>query len=107
MAKEKFTRDKPHVNVGTIGHIDHGKTTLTAALVKVQSKKNLAKVISYADIAKGGTVRDATKTVTIAGTSTWRASRMCSRVCGIGPSAAETTRIAPSIWAAPVIMFLM
>ena len=66
MAKEKFVRSKPHVNVGTIGHIDHGKTTLTAALVKVQSKKNLAKVISYADIAKGGTVRDATKTVTIA-----------------------------------------
>ncbi|HVJ94821.1 MAG TPA: GTP-binding protein, partial [Labilithrix sp.] len=66
MAKEKFQRNKPHVNVGTIGHIDHGKTTLTAALVKVQSKKGLAKVISYADIAKGGTVRDATKTVTIA-----------------------------------------
>ena len=66
MAKEKFNRTKPHVNVGTIGHIDHGKTTLTAALVKVQSKKGLAKVISYADIAKGGTVRDATKTVTIA-----------------------------------------
>jgi elongation factor Tu len=66
MAKEKFVRTKPHVNVGTIGHIDHGKTTLTAALVKVQSKKNLAKAISYADIAKGGTVRDATKTVTIA-----------------------------------------
>src|SRR6188768_2838027 len=66
MAKEKFQRTKPHVNVGTIGHIDHGKTTLTAALVKVQSKKGLAKAISYADIAKGGTVRDATKTVTIA-----------------------------------------
>ena len=66
MGKEKFNRNKPHVNVGTIGHIDHGKTTLTAALVKVQSKKGLAKVISYADIAKGGTVRDATKTVTIA-----------------------------------------
>src|SRR3979409_2367620 len=66
MAKEKFNRSKPHVNVGTIGHIDHGKTTLTAALVKVQSKKNLAKATSYADIAKGGTVRDATKTVTIA-----------------------------------------
>ncbi len=66
MAKEKFNRTKPHVNVGTIGHIDHGKTTLTAALVKVQSKKNLAKAISYADIAKGGTVRDETKTVTIA-----------------------------------------
>jgi len=66
MAKEKFNRTKPHVNVGTIGHIDHGKTTLTAAIVKVQSRKNLAKVISYADIAKGGTVRDDTKTVTIA-----------------------------------------
>ena len=66
MAKEKFNRTKPHVNVGTIGHIDHGKTTLTAALVKVQSKKKLAKAISYADIAKGGTVRDETKTVTIA-----------------------------------------
>ncbi|WP_437486061.1 elongation factor Tu [Sorangium sp. So ce1014] len=66
MAKEKFSRTKPHVNVGTIGHIDHGKTTLTAALVKVQSKRNLAKAISYADIAKGGTVRDDTKTVTIA-----------------------------------------
>jgi elongation factor Tu len=66
MAKEKFQRTKPHVNVGTIGHIDHGKTTLTAAIVKVQAKKNLAKVISYKDIAKGGTVRDETKTVTIA-----------------------------------------
>jgi elongation factor Tu len=66
MAKEKFVRNKPHVNVGTIGHIDHGKTTLTAALVKVQSKKGLAKAISYQDIAKGGTVRDETKTVTIA-----------------------------------------
>ncbi|MFO7180838.1 MAG: elongation factor Tu [Pseudomonadota bacterium] len=66
MAKEKFVRTKPHVNVGTIGHIDHGKTTLTAALVKVQSKKNMAKEIKYADIAKGGIVRDETKTVTIA-----------------------------------------
>ncbi len=66
MGKEKYNRSKPHVNVGTIGHIDHGKTTTTAALVKVQSKKGLAKAISYADIAKGGTVRDETKTVTIA-----------------------------------------
>jgi elongation factor Tu len=66
MAKEKFIRSKPHVNVGTIGHIDHGKTTLTAALVKVQSKKSLAKEIKYSDIAKGGIVRDETKTVTIA-----------------------------------------
>jgi len=66
MAKEKFVRSKPHLNVGTIGHIDHGKTTLTAALVKVQSKDGMAQEIKYADIAKGGIVRDDTKTVTIA-----------------------------------------
>jgi elongation factor Tu len=66
MAKEKFVRNKPHVNVGTIGHIDHGKTTTTAALLKVQADKGLAKTVSYADIAKGGIVRDETKTVTIA-----------------------------------------
>src|SRR5687767_14477800 len=66
MAKEAFQRNKPHVNVGTIGHVDHGKSTLTAAIVAVQSRKGLAKPISYADITKGGTVRDATKTVTIA-----------------------------------------
>src|SRR5688572_188339 len=65
MAKEKFVRKKPHVNVGTIGHIDHGKTTLTAALLKVQEKAGLAQGIKYADIAKGGIVRDETKTVTI------------------------------------------
>ena len=66
MAKDTFNRTKPHVNVGTIGHIDHGKTTLTGAILAVQSEKGLAKLKSYADIAKGGTVRDATKTVTIA-----------------------------------------
>jgi elongation factor Tu len=66
MAKEVFERKKPHVNVGTIGHIDHGKTTLTAAILAVQTTKGLAKMKSYADIAKGGTVRDETKTVTIA-----------------------------------------
>jgi elongation factor Tu len=66
MAKEEFKRTKPHVNVGTIGHIDHGKTTTTGALVAVQAAKGLATPISYADIAKGGTVRDETKTVTIA-----------------------------------------
>jgi elongation factor Tu len=66
MAKEVFQRTKPHVNVGTIGHIDHGKTTLTAAILAVQTTKGLAKMKSYADIAKGGTVRDETKTVTIA-----------------------------------------
>ena len=66
MAKEAFQRTKPHVNVGTIGHVDHGKSTLTAAIVAVQSRQNLAKAISYADITKGGTVRDDSKTVTIA-----------------------------------------
>jgi elongation factor Tu len=66
MAKDVFTRTKPHVNVGTIGHIDHGKTTLTGAILAVQSAKGLANFKSYADIAKGGTVRDETKTVTIA-----------------------------------------
>src|SRR5688500_1777795 len=66
MAKDTFARTKPHVNVGTIGHIDHGKTTTTGAILAVQGAKGLAKPKSYADIAKGGTVRDATKTVTIA-----------------------------------------
>ncbi|MGO8748906.1 MAG: elongation factor Tu [Thermoguttaceae bacterium] len=66
MAKDVFQRTKPHVNVGTIGHIDHGKTTLTGAILAVQGAKGMAKFKSYADIAKGGTVRDATKTVTIA-----------------------------------------
>jgi elongation factor Tu len=56
---------KVHVNVGTIGHIDHGKTTLTAAILAVQAHKGLARVKSYHDIAKGGKVRDAHKTVTI------------------------------------------
>src|SRR3982750_3440874 len=66
MAKETFQRTKPHVNVGTIGHIDHGKTTLTAAIMARQAHKNNQKAKSYADIAKGGTVRDENKTVTIA-----------------------------------------
>jgi elongation factor Tu len=66
MAKDVFTRNKPHLNVGTIGHIDHGKTTLTAAIMGRQAHKNNTKAKSYADIAKGGTVRDENKTVTIA-----------------------------------------
>ncbi|OWK39092.1 elongation factor Tu [Fimbriiglobus ruber] len=57
---------KVHVNVGTIGHIDHGKTTLTAAILAVQARKSLATAKGYQDIAKGGTKRDPTKTVTIA-----------------------------------------
>jgi elongation factor Tu len=66
MAKDVFARTKPHVNVGTIGHIDHGKTTLTAAIMARQATKFGQKAKSYADIAKGGTVRDENKTVTIA-----------------------------------------
>jgi elongation factor Tu len=66
MAKDTFVRTKPHVNVGTIGHIDHGKTTLTGSILATQAVKGLASFKSYADIAKGGTVRDETKTVTIA-----------------------------------------
>jgi len=66
MAKEVFEGTKPHCNVGTIGHIDHGKTTLTGALLSAQAHLGLAKRKTYADIAKGGTVRDSTKTVTIA-----------------------------------------
>jgi elongation factor Tu len=66
MAKPKFERKKLHVNVGTIGHVDHGKTTLTASLLQVLSKYGKAEVKSYQDIAKGGTVRDDSKIVTIA-----------------------------------------
>ena len=66
MAKEQFQRTKPHVNVGTIGHADHGKTTLTTAILHAQARQGLAEVKTYADIAKGGTVRDDKKIVTIA-----------------------------------------
>src|SRR3954463_15764828 len=66
MAKEIFSRTKQHVNVGTIGNIDHGTTTITAAILSVLAGNGKAKKKDYADIAKGGTVRDANKTVTIA-----------------------------------------
>ncbi|MBU1998148.1 MAG: elongation factor Tu [Candidatus Omnitrophica bacterium] len=65
MAKEKFVRNKPHVNIGTIGHIDHGKTSLTSAITYVLSKLGMATKREYADIAKGGAVRDETKILTI------------------------------------------
>ncbi len=66
MAKKAFERTKPHVNVGTIGHVDHGKTTLTAAILAVQARDGLATPKSYKDIAKGGIERDPTKTLTVA-----------------------------------------
>ncbi|MDD4005018.1 MAG: elongation factor Tu [Elusimicrobiaceae bacterium] len=65
MAKEKFSRTKPHVNVGTIGHVDHGKTSLTQALTKVLAKEGKSKAMEYAEIAKGGVVRDASKILTV------------------------------------------
>ncbi len=70
MAKGTFSRTKPHVNVGTIGHIDHGKSTLTAALSARSAARFGGIIKSYADITKGGTVRDANKTVTIASSHT-------------------------------------
>ena len=66
MAKPKFDRSKPHVNVGTIGHVDHGKTLLTAAMTKVLAKEGKSKEMAYAEIAKGGVVRDASKILTVA-----------------------------------------
>jgi len=69
MAKEKFERTKPHVNVGTIGHVDHGKTTLTAAITKVQSLKGLSAFVAYDEVAKASESqgrRDPSKILTIA-----------------------------------------
>ncbi len=67
MADKKFERTKPHINVGTLGHIDHGKTTLTAALIAFARRKGrMASEKGYAEIAKGGVVRDKTKIVTVA-----------------------------------------
>ncbi len=70
MAKDVFKRTKPHVNVGTIGHIDHGKSTLTAAIAARSAHRFGTKVKSYSEITKGGTVRSADKTVTIAASHT-------------------------------------
>jgi elongation factor Tu len=69
MARQKFERTKPHVNIGTIGHVDHGKTTLTAAITKVAESMGLAKYVSYDEVAKASEAhgrRDETKILTIA-----------------------------------------
>ncbi|MDR0977734.1 MAG: elongation factor Tu, partial [Endomicrobium sp.] len=69
MGKAKFDRSKPHVNIGTIGHVDHGKTTLTAAITKVLGDKGLAEYVPYDEVAKASESqgrRDASKIVTIA-----------------------------------------
>jgi translation elongation factor EF-Tu-like GTPase len=85
MAKATFERKKPHVNVGTIGHVDHGKTTLTTSILAVQAERP-GRGEDYADIAKGGTVRDAP-----------RSSRSRSRTWSTSPTSATTrTSIAPA-----------
>jgi elongation factor Tu len=69
MAKEKFVRSKPHVNVGTIGHVDHGKTTLTSAITKVSAGRGMAQFVTYDQVAKASESqgrRDETKILTIA-----------------------------------------
>jgi elongation factor Tu len=66
MAKEKFIRNKPHLNVGTIGHVDHGKTTLTAAITKALAKKNFAKYTAYDQIDKAPEERERGITIAIA-----------------------------------------
>src|SRR6266576_703569 len=66
MAKEKFVRNKPHVNIGTIGHVDHGKTTLTAAITKTQASKNMAKFMAYDQIDKAPAERERGITISTA-----------------------------------------
>ena len=66
MAKEKFDRSKPHVNIGTIGHVDHGKTTLTAAITKVLASKGGAEFVDYANIDKAPEERERGITISTA-----------------------------------------
>src|SRR3979490_125631 len=66
MAKEKFVRNKPHVNIGTIGHVDHGKTTLTAAITKTQASKGMAKFMAYDQIDKAPEERERGITISTA-----------------------------------------
>ncbi|MCH6557922.1 MAG: elongation factor Tu, partial [Nitrospirae bacterium] len=69
MAKAKYERRKPHMNIGTIGHVDHGKTTLTSVLTKVCSAQGVGKFVTYDEVAKASESqgrRDATKILTIA-----------------------------------------
>jgi len=66
MAKEKFVRSKPHLNIGTIGHVDHGKTTLSSAITTVLAKKGLAEVRSYDSIDNAPEERERGVTINIA-----------------------------------------
>ena len=130
MGKQKFERNKPHLNVGTIGHIDHGKTTLTAAITKVLSEKvgGTTAVRSFESIDNAPEEKQRGITINTSHVEYETENRHYAHVDCPGHadyiknmitgaaqmdgailvvSAAETTRIAPSIWAAPVIMFLM
>src|SRR5260370_42479665 len=100
MAKKKFERTKPHVNVGTIGHIDHGKTTLTSALTKGLAKANAAnKYVAFDQIDKAPQARERGITVAIAHVKDEREKRQCAnghcrrRACcttSMIPAAAQT-----------------
>ena len=132
MSKEKFQRNKPHCNIGTIGHVDHGKTTLTAAITKVLAEAGGAKFVAYDQIDKAPEEKERGITISTAHVEYETEKRHYAHVdcpghadyvknmitgaaqmdgailvCGIGPSGALTTSIAPSICAAPVIIFLM
>ena len=127
MAKAKFERTKPHCNIGTIGHVDHGKTSLTAAITKVLAETGGATYVDYANIDKAPEERERGITISTAHVEYETTNRHYAHVDCPGHadyvknmitgaaqmdggilvvSAAETTRMAPSIWAAPVIIFL-
>ena len=115
MSKAKFERTKPHVNVGTIGHVDHGKTTLTAAITARQAKKKLADFVPFDQIDKAPEERERGITINTAHVEYETANRHYAHVDCPGHAdyiknmitGAATTRMAPSTCAAPVIMFLM
>src|SRR3954453_6296633 len=86
MAKEKFVRNKPHLNIGTIGHVDHGKTTLTAAITKVLAKKNFAKFLAYDQIDKTPEERQRGITIAIARVEHGRDKRHYAHVDCPGPA---------------------
>src|SRR6266571_4698909 len=103
MAKAKFERTKPHVNVGTIGHVDHGKTTLTAALTKVAAEKGLATYVPYDQVAKASESqgrRDATKILTIA------TIHVVSAVDGPMPQTREHILLARQVNVPAIVVFL-
>lgn len=81
MAKEKFVRDKPHLNVGTIGHVDHGKTTLTAAISEVLSKKGLAETIAFDQIDKAPEEKERGITIAISHIECRSICRTITSIC--------------------------